>query len=121
MVGNANASGIKAALRKAKTRVMSNVPAVAAERKITEPIDVSTTSSAWFGLDGSTLELGNTGFYIKITVASRFLGCSYAAFSPEHKLLLGGDSLTAIKETVERLAKERDEFAPRRIDTPRFD
>ncbi len=119
--GKANASGIKAALRQAKTRPMHKELCAPVERKIPETIDAPATSSAWFGLDGDTLELGSTGFYIKITTNIRFLGCSYAGFSPEHKLLLGGDSLTSVKLTIERLAQERDEFAPRKIDIPRFD
>lgn len=64
---------------------------------------------------GTRLELGDTGFWIFFRQG--YGETPYSAFDPEGRQLLNGFSLTEIKFCLERMARERDEFKPRAMNT----
>jgi hypothetical protein len=69
-------------------------------------------SSDWFPLpDGETLELGNSGFYIKMQTAMMAMP-TYIGYSPEHRTICGANSLHPVKTALQTFARERAEFAP---------
>ena len=63
---------------------------------------------SWKALPGQVIELGDTGFQIKLD--TRPMHPLYLLVAPEGWTVLGGADLPVLKQLGERFARERTEF-----------
>jgi hypothetical protein len=72
------------------------------------PQPCATPEPTWQALPGQMIELGDTGFQIRLDV--RPMHPLYLLVAPEGWTVLGGADLPVLKQLGERFARERMEF-----------